>query len=290
MLDAGLFLCREKMALGSFKEVHDRLVLERRRIGKVDHDLRAGKGYFEPLAGDGVDARIWRGGEDLVTARAQNGDGLRADQAGAADDYDLHDGPSLPSSERRQTTKRPCPVRPEQRQSLTRSMRRLAKTPTRRSEYLFRLRRLALTGPLWQEAGRFYPRAFRRCSSSVVEHSLGKGEVESSILSCSTRPGAAMGRQARRAGSLQDLSENSASEAAMTAEPMKNVGSMTKCKSAIQRESASDMSAVSAGTRFRNMVTKPLSPPVTVSATWYMTRPRDAATIVPKIISPIAGS
>ena len=25
-----------------------------------------------------------------------------------------------------------------------------------------------------------------RCSSSVVEHSLGKGEVESSILSCST--------------------------------------------------------------------------------------------------------
>ena len=28
----------------------------------------------------------------------------------------------------------------------------------------------------------------RRCSSSVVEHSLGKGEVESSILSCSTSP------------------------------------------------------------------------------------------------------
>ncbi len=26
----------------------------------------------------------------------------------------------------------------------------------------------------------------RRCSSSVVEHPLGKGEVESSILSCST--------------------------------------------------------------------------------------------------------
>ncbi len=27
---------------------------------------------------------------------------------------------------------------------------------------------------------------YLRCSSSVVEHSLGKGEVESSILSCST--------------------------------------------------------------------------------------------------------
>ena len=30
--------------------------------------------------------------------------------------------------------------------------------------------------------------ARRCCSSSVVEHSLGKGEVESSILSCSTIP------------------------------------------------------------------------------------------------------
>ena len=38
---------------------------------------------------------------------------------------------------------------------------------------------------LWQEAERFHPRP-RCCSSSVVEHSLGKGEVESSILSCST--------------------------------------------------------------------------------------------------------
>ena len=32
------------------------------------------------------------------------------------------------------------------------------------------------------------PAAGERCSSSVVEHSLGKGEVESSILSCSTIP------------------------------------------------------------------------------------------------------
>ncbi len=32
----------------------------------------------------------------------------------------------------------------------------------------------------------YLPRHHRRCSSSVVEHSLGKGEVESSILSCST--------------------------------------------------------------------------------------------------------
>ena len=34
--------------------------------------------------------------------------------------------------------------------------------------------------------GRFTRLDIFRCSSSVVEHSLGKGEVESSILSCST--------------------------------------------------------------------------------------------------------
>ena len=46
-------------------------------------------------------------------------------------------------------------------------------------------RRLAMPSLLWQEAERFDPRP-GCCSSSVVEHSLGKGEVESSILSCST--------------------------------------------------------------------------------------------------------
>ena len=66
-----------------------------RRIGELDHHLRAGHGLFEPLAGDGVDAGIGRGGDDLVAALAQNGDGLRADQAGAADDDDLHGLPSL---------------------------------------------------------------------------------------------------------------------------------------------------------------------------------------------------
>src|SRR6185312_9816293 len=96
MPDAGFLLRREKVALGSLEEVHDGLVFERWRIGEVDHDLCAAQGPFEPLAGDGVDARIWRGRENLVTARAQNGDGLRTDQAGAADDYDLHDLPSLP--------------------------------------------------------------------------------------------------------------------------------------------------------------------------------------------------
>jgi hypothetical protein len=53
--------------------------------------------------------------------------------------------------------------------------------------------RLAGAGPLWHtlpRAGRICPAKFDpvRCRSSVVEHSLGKGEVLSSILSGSTIP------------------------------------------------------------------------------------------------------
>jgi len=50
---------------------------------------------LSPLAGDGVDAAVGRGGDDILAALAQNGNGLRADQAGAADDDDLHGLPSL---------------------------------------------------------------------------------------------------------------------------------------------------------------------------------------------------
>jgi hypothetical protein len=46
---------------------------------------------LSPSPGHSVDAACGRGGNDLVAAVAQNGDGLRADQAGAADDDDLHD-------------------------------------------------------------------------------------------------------------------------------------------------------------------------------------------------------
>lgn len=45
--------------------------------------MRACNGLLEPLAGDGVDAGIGRGSDDLVATLAQNGDSLRADQAGA---------------------------------------------------------------------------------------------------------------------------------------------------------------------------------------------------------------
>src|SRR5438094_7527794 len=83
-------LRREKVAPGGFEEFQHRPVFKRGRIGKVDHYLRAGHGLFEALAGDGVDAALGRGGDDLVAALAQSGDRLRADQAGAADDDDLH--------------------------------------------------------------------------------------------------------------------------------------------------------------------------------------------------------
>ena len=49
-----------------------------------------------------------------------------------------------------------------------------------------RTTRLAMAPRLWQKPDAFGGDAPRCCSSSVVEHSLGKGEVESSILSCST--------------------------------------------------------------------------------------------------------
>jgi transposase len=67
--DARCGLRREKVAAGGLEKFH-RLVFKRGRIGEVDHHLRAGHGLFEALAGDGVDAAIGRGGEDLVAALA----------------------------------------------------------------------------------------------------------------------------------------------------------------------------------------------------------------------------
>src|SRR6185295_3075696 len=72
------------------EEFQHRFVLPRRRIRQVDDNLSADKRFRQSLTSDGVDAGIGRGGEGLVAALAQNGNGLRADQAGAANDDDLH--------------------------------------------------------------------------------------------------------------------------------------------------------------------------------------------------------
>ena len=65
------------------------------RIGEVDRRLRAGHGLFDHLAGDGVDAAFERAGDDLVPLFAQNGDGLRTDQAGVSYNDNLHGLPRL---------------------------------------------------------------------------------------------------------------------------------------------------------------------------------------------------
>ena len=93
--DAGCGLRREKVAAGGLEELQHRPVFKRGRIGEVDHHLRTCHGLFEALARDAVDPRLGRGSDDLVAALAQNGNGLRADQAGAADYDDLRGLPSL---------------------------------------------------------------------------------------------------------------------------------------------------------------------------------------------------
>ena len=80
----------EKVASGGLEELQHRLVFKGRRIGEIDHHRRAGHRFLESLARNTVDAILGRGGDHLVPALAQNGDGLRADQAGAADYDDLH--------------------------------------------------------------------------------------------------------------------------------------------------------------------------------------------------------
>src|SRR3954466_12405031 len=70
VLHAGSGLGREKIAPGSLEKFQHGLVFERRRIGEVNHHLRAGQGVLESLACKGVDPALRRGGEDLVATPA----------------------------------------------------------------------------------------------------------------------------------------------------------------------------------------------------------------------------
>jgi len=58
---------------------------------KVDHHLRAGHGVLEPIASDGVDARIRRSSKCVVTFLFQPRDDLGSDQPCSANNDDLHD-------------------------------------------------------------------------------------------------------------------------------------------------------------------------------------------------------
>src|SRR5262245_58152734 len=90
VLDSACGLSRVKVASGGLEEFQHRLLSKLRRVVEVDHHLRAGHGLLEALAGDGVDAGVGRGSDDLVATLSQNGNGLRPDQACAADDDDSH--------------------------------------------------------------------------------------------------------------------------------------------------------------------------------------------------------
>jgi len=70
----------------------------------------------------------------------------------------------------------------------------------------------------------------------------------------------------RRPDYLQDFNENNSNDAAIAAKPKKNTGPTAKCSSTIHHDNGSDIKPVSAGTKRKNIVTKPLSLPVTVNA------------------------
>jgi hypothetical protein len=78
--DARRGLRHKKVAAGGRGKFQHRLVFELERVGEVDHHMCPGHDLFEPLAGDGVDTALRRGGDDPVAALARNRDGLRADQ------------------------------------------------------------------------------------------------------------------------------------------------------------------------------------------------------------------
>jgi hypothetical protein len=98
MIHARGFFRGHQVAARRLEEGKHRLVLPRGCVRQIDDDLRAGQRLFQSLARDGVDARVGRGRHDVVAGRAQHLDQLRADEAGAANDDDLHVQVLLPMS------------------------------------------------------------------------------------------------------------------------------------------------------------------------------------------------
>ncbi len=80
----------QQVAGGGGEEVQHRRLLEGRRIGHVHDHLGSGERLGEALAGEGVDARMGRGGHRLVSAVREFAAHFAADEAGASDDHDLH--------------------------------------------------------------------------------------------------------------------------------------------------------------------------------------------------------
>src|SRR5215475_12828800 len=80
----------EKVARRCGEELHDGLVLERRRVRHVDDDRRTLEGLGQSFAGERVDAGVWRRRHDLVAMAFQYGHELRSNQACAANDGVFH--------------------------------------------------------------------------------------------------------------------------------------------------------------------------------------------------------
>jgi hypothetical protein len=64
----------------------------------------------------------------------------------------------------------------------------------------------------------------------------------------------------------QDFSENNRRDAETTAKPTKNIKLTAKCRSRIHHDKGSEIRAVSAGIKRKNIVTNPLSLAVMLSA------------------------
>src|SRR5215468_9602372 len=76
--------------------------VSKKRIGEVNHHGRVDHGFFEPFTGDGVDAALGRGGNDLVAVLR------RMATAGAADHDDLMLDPFLLDKSRSIPSRRWC--------------------------------------------------------------------------------------------------------------------------------------------------------------------------------------
>lgn len=90
MLHAGLPLRLDEVGGRGDEEVHDCVVLERRRVRHVDDDIGSGDSLVESFLRQGVAASLEGGGNRLVTVSVELDDELGADQPGSADDDDLH--------------------------------------------------------------------------------------------------------------------------------------------------------------------------------------------------------
>ncbi|MDT4829574.1 hypothetical protein FQZ97_629970 [compost metagenome] len=90
MPDPGSLFRSGEVTSGLLEEVQHGGIFERRRVGDIDDDIGPFKRPLQAFTGDRVDTGVRRGREDIMPLLAQVRAELGADQAGSANDYDLH--------------------------------------------------------------------------------------------------------------------------------------------------------------------------------------------------------